>query len=185
MKPLPARRCTAASSCWGNSRNGWRGLPRIKLCQLSKQNPDFLAARITSIVQLAPEADREIRQSGLMAEPIDVSRFGDWRIQIDIDGNTNSWPGLFQKLLTGSPVVKIESPGNWRQWYYDKLRPWENFVPAKANLSDLPEKLAWLRENECQASEIGMAGRDLALSITYESAIRDAASTIFAMFERT
>jgi hypothetical protein len=164
----------------GHSQTGWRGLPRIKLCELSRQYPDLLDARITSVVQLQNEAEHGIREAGLMAQSIDVNDFGQWRIQIDIDGNTNSWPGLFQKLLTGSPVIKIESPGNWRQWYYDKLKPWENFVPAKANLSDLVEKISWLRQHEHVAYAIGMAGRDLALSITYESAIRDGASTMLA-----
>jgi len=167
----------------GHSPTGWRGLPRIKLCELSQQYPNFLDARISNVVQLNPQADQEIAQAGLMGDSIKVEAFGDWRIQIDIDGNSNSWPGLFQKLLTGSPVVKIESLGNWRQWYYDKLKPWENYVPAKANLSDLVEKLSWLREHEHQAYAIGMAGRDLALSITYESAIMEGASTILAALQ--
>lgn len=176
-------RCRKPLAIWrgattGNSPAGWRGLPRIKLCELSRQYPDLLDAGISSVVQLPPDAEGEIREAGLMAKPIDVNDFGAWRIQIDIDGNTNSWPGLFQKLLTGSPVVKIESAGGWRQWYYDRLKPWENYVPAKANFSDLAEKLSWLLQHESEAAAIGMAGRDLALSITYESAIRGAVPEI-------
>ena len=50
--------------------------------------------------------------------------FPAYKFQIDIDGNTNSWPGLFQKLLTGSAILKVASPYGYRQWYYDRLRPW-------------------------------------------------------------
>jgi len=164
----------------GHSNAGWRGLPRIKLCQLSGKHPELLDARITSVVQLERGAETDIEKAGLLSAEIPVHQFGEWRVQIDIDGNTNSWPGLFQKLLTGSPVVKVASPGRWRQWYYDRLKAWENFVPAEANLSDLVEKLAWLRDHEAQAYAIGMAGRDLALSITYEAAVLDAVPTILS-----
>jgi hypothetical protein len=162
----------------GDSTAGWRGLPRVKLCQLSRKHPDLLDAGLTSVVQQDPGAEAEIAQAGLMSTFIEVQDFADWAIQIDIDGNTNSWPGLFQKLLTGSPVVKVASPGRWRQWYYDKLEPWVNFVPVRSDLGDLIEKLTWLRDHPRQARAIGMEGRSLALSISYESALENAVQTI-------
>jgi hypothetical protein len=58
---------------------------------------------------------------------------------IDIDGNANSWDGLFWKLLSNSVVLKVES--NNSQWYYSQLKPWHHFVPVKADLSDLVEKV--------------------------------------------
>ena len=42
---------------------------------------------------------------------------------IDIDGWANSWSGLFQKLLSGSTVLKVASNKGFRQWYYDRLEP--------------------------------------------------------------
>jgi hypothetical protein len=138
----------------------------------------LLDAGLTSVVQQDPGAETEIAQAGLMSTFIEVQDFADWAIQIDIDGNTNSWPGLFQKLLTGSPVVKVASPGRWRQWYYNKLEPWVNFVPVRSDLGDLIEKLTWLRDHPRQARAIGMEGRSLALSISYESALENAVQTI-------
>jgi hypothetical protein len=181
----PAWRTRKPRAIWrgattGGSRTGWRGLPRIKLCQLGQKHPDLLDAGITSVVQQQPGAEAEIAASGLMREPIPMHDFAAWQIQIDIDGNTNSWPGLFQKLLTGSPVVKVASPEGWRQWYYDRLQPWDNFVPVASNLGDLAEKLAWLLDHPAQAQAIGMAGRSLALSISYESAVENAVSTLHA-----
>ena len=113
-----------------------------------------------------------------MRDTIPAGSFADWKYQIDIDGNTNSWPGLFQKLLTGSPVLKIASSWNWRQWYYDRLVPWANFVPIEEDMTDLIEKLAWLRDNDEQAQRIGNAGRELASSMSYESEIAAALHVI-------
>lgn len=180
--PYPARKPLAVwrGATTGHSPTGWRGLPRIKLCEIGARHPDLLDAGIAGVVQLAPSAEAEIRAAGLLGAHIKVEDFGAWQIQIDIDGNTNSWPGLFQKLLTGGPVVKVASPGNWRQWYYAELKPWENYVPVQANLEDLIEKIRWLRDHPARAAEIGMAGRDLALRITYSSALKEAVPVIAA-----
>lgn len=110
------------------------------------------------------------------SEPQD--RILDYRYQIDVDGNTNSWPGLFLKLLSGSPVLKFESEAGFKQWYYPRLKPWENFVPVASDGSDLVEKLEWLRANPAQAQAIGENGRALALSLTYEDALDSAVLTI-------
>ena len=50
---------------------------------------------------------------------VPMTDFNKYKYQIDIDGNTNAWPGLFQKLLTGSPVLKVASPYGFRQWLYE------------------------------------------------------------------
>ncbi len=98
-------------------RNGWRSLQRVRLCEIGLEHPDLLDAGITSIVQFAEQSVvDEIRNSGLIREYVPATEFNKYKYQIDIDGNTNSWPGLFTKLLTGSPVIKIASPFGFRQW---------------------------------------------------------------------
>jgi hypothetical protein len=103
-----------------------------------------------------------------------------FKYQIDIDGYTNSWPGLFTKLLSGSPVLKILSPLGWRQWYYDRLKEWEHFVPVESPGDDLVEKVAWLRKNDDAAQRIGASGGALAQSMTFESEIVRGAEIIEA-----
>lgn len=36
----------------------------------------------------------------------------------------------------------------WYEWYYDILKPWVHYVPVKRDLSDLVEKIEWLKEND-------------------------------------
>ena len=97
-----------------------------------------------------------------------------YKYQIDIDGNTNAWSALFQKLLSGSAVLKVASPGNFRQWYYDELIPWVNFVPVKSDMSDLVEKIHWLIEHDDEAMQIGVNGRKLASKLTYDEELNKA-----------
>lgn len=154
--------------------------PRVRLTKLAAIHPDLIDAKITQ-VELRPGWDHKKEfylANDLMGEGEPQDRILDFKYQIDIDGNTNSWPGLFLKLLSGSPVLKVESEINFRQWYYPRLRAWENYVPVNSDLSDLIDKLEWLRKNPAEAEAIGARGRELAGSINYDSAISDAVATV-------
>ncbi len=163
---------------------GWRSLPRVGLCAISQRHQEFIDAGITRATQVAsqspPEVEAEIRASGIWKSFVPVDEFSQYKYQIDIDGNTNSWPGLFQKLLTGSAVLKVTSPSGHRQWYYDRLRPWYNYVPISSNLSDLVDKIRWLKLHDEVAQRIGSAGRELAETATLETELKQAVHTITA-----
>jgi hypothetical protein len=171
----------------GRSANGdWRTLPRVRLCALSAANPDLIDAGITALVHGAasPEAGLELRQAGYMRGFLPPHAFALCRYQIDIDGNSNAWASLFQKLLTGSPVLKVASEHGWRQWYYDRLEAWVNFVPVASDMADLVDKITWLRTHDDQAASIGAAGRRLALSMTYEAEVAAAIPVIAAALQK-
>jgi hypothetical protein len=163
-----------------NQALGWRSLPRIRLCELARDTrPELFDVGISLLELPANHPGRvEIPNSGLMRSSVSITEFQNYRYQIDIDGHTNAWSGLFQKLLTGSPVLKVQSPAGWRQWYYDRLVPWENFVPVSADMDDLVEKIDWLTNHDEAASRIGSAGRSLAESLGYTSEVNAGAATI-------
>ena len=91
-----------------------------------------------------------------------------------------SWQGLTHKLCTGSPVLKIPSPLGHIQWSFDRLRPWSNFVPVAADMSDLEEKAVWLERHDDQARIIGMRGRELMDSLDFQKELELATGTISA-----
>ena len=160
---------------------GWRSLPRIRLCMLGRDHPDLMDAGLSATAQLhvyGIESEDEVRATGLMRAYVPDAEAMKFKYQIDIDGNVNSWPGLFQKLLTGNPVLKVASPYGYRQWYYDRLEPWRNFVPVASDMSDLVEKILWLRSHDDQARRIGEAGKQLADSLDYRGEILRAGGTI-------
>ena len=169
---------------WRGSTTGirhpreWRTLPRARLCEITRASTLFDVG-MSSIVQIA-EQDiiDEIKSSGLMRDYVPVTQFKNYRYHIDIDGNTNSWSGLLQKLLSGGTVLKVESERGFRQWYYDRLMPWKNFVPIAADMSDLVEKVDWLTKNDDSARKIAAAGCALAATIDWPDELRLAAPAI-------
>lgn len=92
--------------------------------------------------------------------------FGRYKFVIDIDGHANAW-GFLEKLILGCCVIKIGSP--YEQWYYRRLRPWVHYVPARADLSDLAEVIAWCRDNDAQCAWIGRNAARLAQTLTAEA----------------
>jgi hypothetical protein len=160
---------------------GWRGLPRIRLCGIGRDRTDIIDAGITNVVQIDdPTATDWLRNHGLMRDSVSARSFQNYRYQIDIDGNTNSWAGLPMKLLSGSPVLKVASPTGHQQWYYDRLLPWINFVPVAADMADIVENVEWLRRNDDVARRIGDAGRELGEALTEERELWNAAPVIAA-----
>jgi len=158
---------------WRGSTTGqarqWRELPRIRLCELAREHGSpLLDVGITKIVQISDSASiAEIERSGLMRDYMPWRELINYKYQLDVDGNSNSWAGFFQRLLTGSPVLKVASPLGYRQWFYGQLKPWENFIPVASDMSDLVDKVAWLAAHDAAAQEIGDCGRRLALSLDY------------------
>ncbi|WP_062307923.1 glycosyl transferase family 90 [Polynucleobacter sinensis] len=156
--------------------DSWRGLPRLQLCELANQtgNRYLFDVGVSSFAQVSKQDAREIRGMGYEKGFVPITSSNRYKYLIDIDGNTNAWSALFQKLLSGSAVLKVASPGHYRQWYYDQLIPWVNFVPVKSDMSDLVEKIHWLRDHDDEAKEIGVNGAKLAYQLTYERELEKA-----------
>jgi hypothetical protein len=106
------------------------------------------------------------------------------RYALDIDGYSNAWSNLFTRLLFGCCVLKIDSRYGFRQWYYDRLKPWEHYVPVAADLSNLVERLDWARSHDGECREIAQRGRSLAVALTMSAATREAAALIEANWRR-
>ncbi|HUB10659.1 MAG TPA: glycosyl transferase family 90 [Acetobacteraceae bacterium] len=163
----------------------WRTLERIRLCELARRHAQtgLIDAGISSVIQFAdPAVAREIQEAGLMLGPVPWQQWGQYKYLIDIDGNSSPWSNLFQRLLTGSVVLKVESSRALQQWFYDELVPWGNYVPIAPDLSDLMDKIGWLARNDGAAQRIGQGGLALAERLTYEREIARSARVVAAAF---
>ena len=149
--------------------NSWRTNRRVKLVELSLKYPNLIDARITAIVQEEEAGvSDEIAKAGLISafEPPETSL--NYKYLVDIDGNANSW-GYFLKLAMGSLVFKVDSM--WEQWFYEWIEPWVHYVPVKADLSDLVEKIEWALSNDSQAEQIAKNGKEFALKLNYDLSV--------------
>jgi hypothetical protein len=165
--------------------NDWRTLDRVRLVEMAIRSPnrELFDVGFSNIAQITDPAFAEwIKERGMLLGPVPWVDWGRYRYLIDIDGNSSPWSNLFQKLLTGSPVLKIESRRGFRQWFYDELKPWHNYVPIACDAWDLTDKLNWLRRNDAEAQRIGARGFELADSLTYGNEMRKSVSVIDAAF---
>ncbi|WP_055684996.1 glycosyl transferase family 90 [Loktanella sp. 5RATIMAR09] len=110
-----------------------------------------------------------LQKAGLTGDFIPTHNWGAMKYAIDIDGFTNAWCNLLQRLKLGCCVLKVASPFGYRQWYYDRLIPWVHFVPISADLSDLRERIDWVKTHQAEAAEIARKGQILAKGLTFES----------------
>jgi hypothetical protein len=161
----------------------WRDMRRIRLSFISRAYPDILDAGITEIHHWdKPELRPLIKAENIMKPYMAATDFQHYRYQIDIDGSTNAWAGLFTKLLTGSTVMKVESDRHYRQWYYGRMMPWVHYVPVRPDMADLIGKIQWLRAHDDVAYEIGQRGQALAESMRYIVELQGAVEQINRAF---
>ncbi len=156
---------------------------------LGKQWPSLAAQRLELILAaqqlqgvdaaLSSYSQREchpavLERAGILRQGLPEASWARRKFAIDVDGWTNTWSNLFVRMLLGCCVLKLDSKFGYRQWYYDRLTPWEHYVPVKADASDLGDMVEWVRSNDARAAEIARNGQRLAQSMTYEL-VRDEA----------
>ena len=118
---------------------------RLRATMLTKGLAGWDVA-VTNTAQLSPEVGALIRAEGLVAGQLDHCQMQGYQGVLDIDGNTNSWEGLFIKLSLSSIVFKMATPNV--QWYYRDLRPGVDYVEVDAQMTqrrELPSQLASLQ----------------------------------------
>jgi hypothetical protein len=144
-------------------------IQRARMCLLLR-GVEGTDAKLSAVAQSSdPERDRErLSRAGILAPRIPVEHWIGRRFALDVDGNTNAWANLLQRLLLGCCIIKIASPFGYRQWYYDDLAPWVHYVPVRADMADLIETIGWCRSHPDECETIAAAGAALARTMTFE-----------------
>ena len=187
----PAWRDREAKVVWRGSVTGSgpyaaaEEIPRIKLTLACR---DLAAAdvRLISVhptmhnVFSAERIDEVIAERGLKGDWWPMPAFGNYRFAVDIDGHANAW-GLLEKLILGCCILKVDSP--YEQWFYKQMRPWTHYVPIKADLSDLHDKIDWCLSNDDACEWIADNGRRLAAALAFEAELPRSCATIMAAME--
>ncbi|KAJ3111634.1 hypothetical protein HK100_002625, partial [Physocladia obscura] len=69
-----------------------------------------------------------------------------------VDGNT--WPSRTPRYLTSNSVILLSSA--FTDWYMWMLKPFVHYIPVALDLSDLEERLRWLKDNDEKAHQISI-----------------------------
>jgi hypothetical protein len=127
---------------------------------------------------ITPIEEHILSEAGYLTDVIKTTTWIGSKFAVDIDGFSNTWDNIFHRFLMGNCVLKVESQAGFRQWYYDRLQPFKNYVPIKKDLSDLHEKIDWVLNNDERAQEIAQEGKALAESLTWDAVAQETAQNL-------
>ena len=74
-----------------------------------------------------------------------------WRFLIDLEGN--GWSARTKLFFFSRRVLFLQERA-YKEWFYEKLVPWEHYVPVSNNLSNLEENLEKIKQSEKLENEI-------------------------------
>lgn len=85
-----------------------------------------------------------------------------YKMLLNLDGYTCTYPGYLWRLLSNSVTFKQDSYNE--QWFYSALKPWVHYVPVKHDLEDLLSKVDWVLANDDKARLIADNSTDFVKS---------------------
>jgi len=132
--------------------NNYFDFPRYKLVDFSSRNPILVDAKFTSFCNATMDVKEILEKKYPKVKSASRKEHLIHKMQITMDGNTCTYPGYLWRLLSNSVNLKQESGDV--QWFYRLFKPWVHYVPVKQDLSDLQEKIEWVRAHDSEAKDI-------------------------------
>lgn len=131
---------------------------RLKLTMFSKLYPDLVDAKLNRYPDFSEDDDgknlKKILQIlfGKDKEWIKEEDHLKYKYLIALDGNTCPWVRVPWIMLSNSVLLKQET--NKIEWFYPALKPYINYVPVKEDLTDIFEKIQWMKDNDRELQQI-------------------------------
>lgn len=139
----------------------WRGRDsrkeRLELVKLARANPTLLDGAFTNFFFFKHNEDLY----GPLVKHVSFFDFFKYKYQINVDGTVAAYRMPY--LLVGDSVV-FKQDSIYYEHFYSQLQPWIHYIPFKADLSDLLEKIQWAKDNDKEARKIALAGQQFARS---------------------
>jgi hypothetical protein len=134
---------------------------RLKIAELSKKHPTYINAKITGSGQNTVRFDPKYGLGMMNPIATDKKNFvpmneqGKYKYIVHIDGNVLAYR-LLMTMATESLILRADSP--YVSWVDHEIRPFEHYIPIKADLSDLVEVIGWCRKNDVLCQRIAKRG---------------------------
>ncbi|KAJ6452497.1 glycosyl transferase family 90-domain-containing protein [Mycena sanguinolenta] len=141
----------------------YRNFMRFRLAELGRAHSDIMDVALTQVDGLTcPEercnATALAEEYGIKSTTAPREEVYNYKYAMDVDGETFS--GRFLGLLrSGSLVFKATM---FEEYFNGWLRPYEHFIPVRADLGDLVQQLAWAEANPAEARFIQQRGLEAA-----------------------
>ncbi|KAI5106875.1 KDEL motif-containing protein 1 precursor [Silurus meridionalis] len=123
----------------------WRGRDsrreRLELVKLARANPELLDAAFTNFFFF----EHVESLYGPLVKHVSFFDFFKYKYQINVDGTVAAYRMPY--LLAGDSVV-LKQDSTYYEHFYSQLQPWVHYIPIKADLSDVLEKIQWAKEHD-------------------------------------
>jgi hypothetical protein len=90
------------------------------------------------------------------------------RFRYLIDLQARGYSGRTKLLLFSGRTLFIQER-EWQEYFFSDLVPFTHYIPVRADLSDLIERLQWARMNSAEASAIARNAQEYALKNLWRS----------------
>jgi len=153
---------------------------RGRLLEIAAQDTRIHAASIAWVKADRPEAwASETRMGTQAANYVSLPDHCRYKYLIDVEGVGFS-ARLKLLFFSGRPVFLQDRP--WREFYFDRLEPFEHYIPVRRDLSDLSARLDWAEANPLECSRIAANAQAFARRhLTREAAILHLREVIFRL----
>jgi len=131
----------------------WIGNPlmdesRLRLLEIGQEHPDLMEFIGMNWLPPTTGTDTRLPASHYVSLPDHAA----YSMLLDIRGA--GYSGRLKLLMqAGRPVFLVERP--FREFFYDQLRPFEHYVPVRADLSDLVTRVAEVKASPELARKLG------------------------------
>jgi len=126
---------------------------RKRAVQIASDRPDLLEAYDTE-----PNYDAAINRYSATFRTME-DQVATHRYMIDVEGA--GYSGRLKMLLHTKRVVLVQERP-WREWFFDDIEPFRHYVPVARDMSDLIERIEWLRANPKMEAEIAAEAQNFA-----------------------
>lgn len=129
------------------NRDNFLFFPRSQAVRLSLKFPSLVNAKFTQLTQHS-DSKKKIKKrfEEYFGNLYSISEHMRYKYQLLIDGNSCAYSGAYWRFFSNCTVFKQDSPNI--QWYYKVLKPNIHYVPLRADLSDLIDKIKWAKKHD-------------------------------------
>lgn len=139
--------------------DNWMSPLRSRFVIFSKNYPEEFDCAFSTFCQGTPEANQLMQNANLFAKPLYHTSQLSYKYLVALDGN--SFPSSQKwQLFSGSVLLKNESDA--LEWFDGALIPYKHYIPFKWDLSDLLEKIYWLKNHDQLAQGIANEAKKFA-----------------------
>ncbi|OQR75317.1 KDEL motif-containing protein 1-like [Tropilaelaps mercedesae] len=137
----------------------WRGRDsrkeRLRLVELSRNNPHLLNASITNFFFFKDQ----MHKFGEKTPHVSFFKFFQYKYQVNVDGTVAAYRLPF--LLAGGSTVFKTHPSPFYEHFYHLLEENVHFIAVRSDLSDLIDKIRFCLANEEHCAQVARNGRQL------------------------